>query len=201
MLPNIAFQQLAGASALLVGIVLLTAGVPKARAPAKFAGQITAYGIAPAALSPALARIVSSAELLAGAMLIAGLAAPPPLREIGAGLAILLFAAFLTALVSAQARGRHIACACFGGDSELETVDSHSIVRTGLLLALALAAMSPIHSERPVELAGFAAVLGALVAVASELARLLGPSRRATSSILDQLTAAATVADEAKVTQ
>jgi hypothetical protein len=37
------------------------------------------------------------------------------------------------------------------------------------------------------------------VAVASELARLLGPLRRTTSSILDQLTAAATVADEAKV--
>ena len=80
MVLNTAFQQIAGASALLAGVVLLTAGIPKALAPARFAGQITAYGITPASVSPILARTVSAAELLAGLLLIAGLAAPSPVR-------------------------------------------------------------------------------------------------------------------------
>ena len=83
MVLNTAFQQIAGASALLAGVVLLTAGIPKALAPARFAGQITAYGITPASVSPILARTVSAAELLAGLLLIAGLAAPSPVRLAG----------------------------------------------------------------------------------------------------------------------
>ena len=120
-------------------------------------------------------------------MLLVGLAALQPLRQVGAGLAVFLLVPFLAALAIANSRGKKIACACFGGNGELETVGAHSLTRTGLLLALAATAMFPSHGERPLEVAGFAAILAALVAVVSELARLLGPLRRATGSILDEL--------------
>jgi uncharacterized membrane protein YphA (DoxX/SURF4 family) len=190
------FQQFAGAAALLVGVILLAAGVPKARRSAAFAQQITNYGIVPGTAAPFLARMVSSSELLAGVLLIAGLAAPPSLRQAGAALAVLLFALFIAALASAHARGLNIACACFGGNSELETVGTHSLVRTGLLFALAVTAAFPFHGGRPLDVAGLAVVLAALVAVVSELARLLGPSRQATGSIIKQLNATAAAAEE-----
>lgn len=201
MLTSLALQQIVGASSLLLGVVLLSAGFPKAAASATFAGQIAAYGIVPESATRLLARAISSAELLAGTMLIAGLAAAPPLRQIGAALAILLFGMFLAALSSAQARGRRIACACFGGSGELETVGPHSLVRTALLLALAILSALPAHYQRPLGLAAFAILLAVLVAVISELARLLGPLRRASVSIIAQLDAAATITDEAEVTQ
>jgi hypothetical protein len=145
--------------------------------------------------------MVSYLELLTGTMLIAGLATSLPLRQIGAGLAALLFVAFLGALASAHARGRNIACACFGGSGELETVGPHSLVRTALLLVLAVVAMLPTHGERLLGVVGFAVILAALVAIVSELTRLLGPLRRATGSILEQLNAATAAADNAEVTQ
>ena len=201
MLVSVAFQQITGAAALLVGLVLLGAGATKARRSAVFAGQIADYGLVPESATRFLARVISSSELLAGVMLIVGLAAPPPLRQVGAGLAVLLLVVFLAALVSAQSGGRNIACACFGGNGELETVGPHSLVRTGLLLAFAIVAMLPSHGARPLEVAAFAAVLAALVALVSELARLLGPLRRATGAILEQLNAAAAVTDQAEVTR
>src|SRR5712691_12345099 len=108
MLVSTVFQQLTAAAALLVGLILLGAGAPKALASAAFAGQITDYDIVPESATRFLARMISSSELLAGAMLIAGLAAPLPLRQVGAGLAVLLLVLFLAALASAQARGRNI---------------------------------------------------------------------------------------------
>jgi len=118
---------------------------------------------------------------------------------VGAGLAVFLFVLFLVALASAYARGRHIACACFGGNSELEMVGAHSIVRTALLLALAIVAVFPAPGGRAFDVAGFAAILAALVAMASELTRLLGRLRRATAAIVEQLAADSAAADQAEV--
>lgn len=196
MSANLALQDALAASSLLLGIVLVSAGWPKAIASAGFAVQIEAYGMVPKSAAPLIARVISSGELLAGILLIAGLGAPEPLRRIGAAISALLFLTFLVALVSAQARGRHIACACFGGNGELETVGSHSIVRTALLLILAFAAILPAHGEHPLEVLGLTAVLASLVAVLSELARLLGPLRRACRSILEELTATSGLSDE-----
>jgi putative oxidoreductase len=201
LLVNLAFRQIIGASALFAGVVLLCAGVPKVLTSVTFAGQISAYGIVPESAVRFVARLISASELLAGIILIVGLVVPLPLRQIGAGLAVLLFATFLAALISAQIRGRNIACACFGGSGELETVGSHSLVRTSLLLIVAVVATLPAHGEHPLSVLGFAVTLAALVAVLSELARLLGPLRHATGSILEQMNAAAMVADETEVTQ
>jgi hypothetical protein len=194
-----AYQQIVGAAALLVGAVLIGAGLPKALRPGAFAAQIAGYGIVPAVMTGFLARVISSSELSAGVLLLAGLALPLHLRQVGAGLAMILFVLFLAALASAYLRGREIACACFGGDSELETVGAHSIVRTALLLALAAAAAVPASGFRPFDVAGLAAVLAALVALVSELTRLLGPLHRATAVIAAQLAARQAATDHAEV--
>ena len=63
--------------------------------------------------------------------------------------------------------------ACFGGSGELETVGPPTIVRTGLLLLLALAAAVAGGTPfEPVQLV-VAPLLGAVVALLSELTRLL----------------------------
>lgn len=193
-----AYQQIVGAAAAVAGVVLIAAGLPKVIKPRGFAAQIADYGIVPEAAAGFLARVIPLAELLAGGLVLAGLAAPPPVRQAGAGLAIVLFAAFLAALVHAYARGRDIACACFGGDSELETVGAHSIVRTGLLLALAAVAVLPAASGRPLATAGLAVLLAALVALASELTRLLGQLRRATAVLVKELASRPAAADNPK---
>ncbi len=111
------YGQISGAAAVVAGAALIAAGLAKAVKPRVFAAQIADYGIVPAAVAGFLARVIPVSELLAGALLVAGLAAPVQLRQAGAGLAMILFAAFLAALGSALAHGRNIACACFGGDS------------------------------------------------------------------------------------
>jgi putative oxidoreductase len=194
-----AYEQIAGAAAVVTGAVLIAAGLPKALKPGVFAGQIADYGIVPAAMTGFLARVISAAELLAGVLLLAGLAAPPRLRQAGGGLAMILFAVFLVALSSAYMRGRTIACACFGGDSELETVGAHSIVRTGVLFAFATVAVLPVPGGRPLDIAGFAVILAALAALVSELTRLLGRLRRATAALVEELAQGPAAADYSKV--
>jgi hypothetical protein len=193
-----AYEQIVGAAAVVIGAVLIAAGLPKSLRPGVFAAQIADYGIVPAAATGFLARLISSAELAAGGLLLVGLAVPLHLRQIGAGLAIILFALFLAALASAYVRGRNIACACFGGDSELETIGAHSVVRTGLLFALATVAILPASGGRPFDVAGLAAILAALVALASELTRLLGQLRRATAAVIEELARRPAVADQAE---
>jgi hypothetical protein len=193
------YQQIVGAAAAVAGAVLVSAGLPKTLEPGVFAGQIADYGIGPPALAGLLARVIPLTEVLAGGLLLAGLAGPQPLRQAGAGLAMVLFAVFLAALASAYVRGRDIACACFGGDSELETVSAHSIVRTGLLFVLAAVAVLPAAGGRPFDIAGLAVILAALVALASELTRLLGPLRRATAAVVDELASRPAAADNPEV--
>jgi Methylamine utilisation protein MauE len=193
-----AYQQIVGAAAAVAGTVVIAAGLPKVIKPGLFAAQIADYGIAPPALTGFLARVIPLSELLAGGLLLTGLAGPRPVRQAGAGLAMVLFAAFLAALASAYARGRDIACACFGGDSELETVSAHSIVRTGLLFVLAAVAALPAAGGRPFDIAGLAVILAVLVALASELTRLLGPLRRATAALVEELAGRPAAADNPK---
>jgi hypothetical protein len=189
------FGSLVGAASLLVALVLAAAGLAKARASTEFAAQILDYRVVPERITPILARIISSAELASSAMLIVGVTASGSLRQAGAGLAAALFTVFLVALVRAQTGGRSIACACFGGDGELETIGPHSLARTGLLLLLAVLAIFPAHLGRAFDVVSLAMILAALVAVISESARLFGPLRQTTKIIVDQLTVTTTPRD------
>ena len=110
-----------------------------------------------------------------------------------------LFVVFGGALASAYARGRHIACACFGGNSELELVGAHSIVRTALLLALAVVAVFPAPGAGgrwrwPAWRRSWRRSWPG-----EELTRLLGRLRRATAAIVEQLAADSAAADQAEV--
>jgi hypothetical protein len=196
---NSVIDSVVEAAALLTGLVLIGAGQSKALAPATFAAQIADYGVVPKSMVQVSARVISSLELLAGAMLTVGALAYQPLRRMGAVLALWLFVLFLAALLSAFARGRKIACACFGGSGELETVGIHSIVRTAMLLVIAGVAIIPSYPVRPLAVTAFAftAILAALVGLVSELARLLGPLRKSTASIVRELNAASAASKRA----
>jgi hypothetical protein len=200
---NSVIASVVEAAALLTGLVLTGAGQAKVFAPATFAAQIADYRVIPKAMARVSARVISSLELLAGAMLVVGAFAYQPLRRMGAVLALLLFLLFVAALLSAFARGRKIACACFGGSGELETVGIHSIVRTVMLMVIAGVAIIPSYPVRPLAVTAFAftAILAALVALVSELARLLGPLRKATASIVRELNAASVASKRAGVIQ
>jgi|SRR5579863_5551379 len=84
---GVLYAQVIGAAALVAGAVLIWAGLPKALRPAVFAAQIADYAVVPQGFTRFLARLISSCELAAGVMLLAGLFAPPWLRQAGAGLA------------------------------------------------------------------------------------------------------------------
>jgi uncharacterized membrane protein YphA (DoxX/SURF4 family) len=95
---------------LIVGGVLLVAGVLKLRAPAVFATEIANYQLFPAA-APYLAATLPVAEILVG---LAVLAAPRAWRRAGALAALASFAAFAIAVGSAYFRRINIDCGCFG---------------------------------------------------------------------------------------
>jgi Methylamine utilisation protein MauE len=189
-----------GGAALVVAVVLLTAGLSKAVGSTAFAEQIAEYRIVPYKATGAVARAVWILELAAGGLLMGGLLGPAGLRQAGAGLALFLFTVFVVVLAHALRSGREIACSCFGGNGELETVGAHSLVRAGLLLTLAAVALLPSKAGAAPEIAAVAAMLGALVAVLSETTRLFGPLRKTTTLIIAQILAEAAPADPSEAT-
>lgn len=154
--------------------------------------QIADYRLLPRSLTPAIARVVLCAELASGLMLLSGLLFNPTVRQLGAILAVALFVLFSIALGSALVRGAKIACACFGGGGELETVGLNSLVRTVLLLACAVLAGFSSSDGTASSAAALAVLFVVLVALSSELARVLGPLRHTTTMLIDRLAAEST---------
>ena len=173
-------QAIGAGAGLVVATVLLFAGLSKALSLAVFAEQIADYRIVPYPLASPLARAIVSLELSAPVLIIGGLAASSTLRQIGAALAAGMLATFCGALAYTWGTGREVACGCFGGGSEIEVVGLPSIVRTGLLAALSGLAVAAGSMSSPFAVAGLAVLLGLLLALCSELSRLLGPMRHAT---------------------
>ena len=99
------------AARLVVGAVLVYAGAIKAAGPAEeFALVIGGYRVLPDDMNITLATFLPWVELLLGWSLILGFR----LKAAGAG-ALALFAGFLAALASVQARGITLPnCGCFG---------------------------------------------------------------------------------------
>jgi hypothetical protein len=83
--------------------------------------------------------------------------------------ALLLFAVFTGVLV--RARARHVPCACFGAGAADVPVGSASIVRNGVLAALAVLATGDPSGASPVATAAFVVVFGAVAAVAVRASR------------------------------
>jgi len=100
------------AARLIVGAVLVYAGMSKASAPAEeFKTVIDGYDLIPRDLSLPMAALLPWAELLAGWALLLGVQARYATAAAGG-----LVAAFMTALAQALIRGIQLPnCGCFGG--------------------------------------------------------------------------------------
>jgi uncharacterized membrane protein YphA (DoxX/SURF4 family) len=114
----------------LIGLVLLTAALPKLRNSADFRDAVSNYGILPQALVPVFARWLPRIELVLGAALLVGFL--PTIAAALAGALLLLFAA---AVAYNLARGRAIECGCLSTSAPRKI--TWPIVHTDLLLAAA----------------------------------------------------------------
>jgi uncharacterized membrane protein YphA (DoxX/SURF4 family) len=95
---------------LVLGGVLLVAGALKLRVPGAFATEIANYQLFPF-VAPYLAVVLPVVELVVGGAL---LVAPRAWRRAAALAALVLFAQFTVAVVSAYFRHINIDCGCFG---------------------------------------------------------------------------------------
>ncbi len=118
---------------LVVGGVLLVAGVLKVSDPIAGKVAVRAFEIVPEPLVGAVAYGQPALEIAVGLCLLLGLLTRP-----AAGVAAVLVAAFALAIVSVWVRGIEIDCGCFGGGGAEEGASSAypwDLARnTGLLL-------------------------------------------------------------------
>ena len=120
------------AGRIVLGVVFVYAAYTKLRVPwMLFAMSIDSYRILPAWSTQLLARGLPWVELSLGVLLIIGIG----LRWVAAAAAALLLV-FFSSMVRAQAHGLGIDCGCFGIGEKL---GPRTLIRDGLLLALALA--------------------------------------------------------------
>jgi putative oxidoreductase len=93
----------------MLGGVLVYAGVLKVNGAWQFAEEIANYRLLPAQGSQILAVTLPWMEIVVGMLLLLGLKT----RAAGIG-ALILFSVFAAAVLSALVRGLDIACGCFG---------------------------------------------------------------------------------------
>ena len=95
---------------LLLGGVLLVAGVLKAVDPQASVAAVRAYELVPTGLETLVGWGLPFVEVALGLLLLVGVATRPAAAASG-----LLMLVFLVGVVSAAARGLSIDCGCFGG--------------------------------------------------------------------------------------
>ena len=117
----------------LIGAVFLLATVTKFRSEMARAEVARAVRVM-LAVSPRFARIAARAGLALEALVV-GLVAVPATGTIGLALAASLLAGYTAVLAAGLARGRRVACQCFGTDGDV--IRMKHIVRNGLLTLLA----------------------------------------------------------------
>ena len=96
-------------SQILVGLVFLSAALPKIGDMGSFASQVHNFRLIPVAFENLLAIVLPWVELVAGLTLVLGVRA-----RAGALVTAVLSAVFLIAIAQAVARGFDIECGCFG---------------------------------------------------------------------------------------
>jgi len=94
---------------LLVGGVMLLAGISKFPDPAANVRQVRAFDILPEAVVPTVGHALPTVEIVVGAALVLGL-----LTRLFAVISGLFFIAFIIGISAAWARGLEINCGCFG---------------------------------------------------------------------------------------
>ena len=120
-------------SRLILGGVLLAAGLLKVTHPAKSAMAVRAYEVLPVTFANFLGYALPWIEVGIALLLILGVAVKP--AALSGGLLMFLF---IVAIAQAWARGLTIDCGCFGGGGQVakgETKYLEEILRdTGLVL-------------------------------------------------------------------
>ena len=137
---------------IVLGVVLLAAGLAKLRQVSRFAAAVRGYQVVPPRLAGPVAVIVLGGEVLAGLALLSGRGVGVAAPAAGA-----LFAAFAVAVGINLRRGTSVPCGCFGAADE--RVSPRTLVRLGLLLAAttALIAVQAGADGTPLDVAGLAA--------------------------------------------
>jgi uncharacterized membrane protein YphA (DoxX/SURF4 family) len=118
---------------LVVGAILIAAGVSKAGHAAEFAAQIAAFRLVPEAVIAPMAVELPYIEIIVGVLLIAG-----AFTRLAAWVAVLLLATFDVAIASAVVRGMSVSCGCFGPNDKTVTTWAE-VARDAVFVLLALA--------------------------------------------------------------
>ena len=183
---------------LFLGIVFLSASIPKLFAPREFRRALTNYQLLPVWLVAPVAAWLPRFELLIAAVLLTGVAIT--ITATVAGLALL---AFSVAVGVNLARGRSIECGCFGGASP-RRITWRLVLRDVVLVAAAFAVAAhppatwaavgwPVVTSGPVPMNEAFAVLFAttlavvIEQVVAEWARLLTNLSAAPSGVAEEL--------------
>lgn len=121
----------------VLGAVFLLAGISKALDMNAFAGEISAYQMAPGALVSPMSIAMPLVEILIGVYLLLGL-----MQRWSAAAAGALLLIFIAAMGQAMARGLTLDCGCFGNALGLnafrDSVSVGTITRDALWLLLAI---------------------------------------------------------------
>jgi uncharacterized membrane protein YphA (DoxX/SURF4 family) len=124
------------AARLVVGGVLLYAGLLKVPHPAASVSAVRSYQLVPTGMAETVGHVLPMLEVVVGACLVVGLL----VRFTGA-VSALLQVAFLFGIISVWSRGIAIDCGCFGGggpDPDAFSKYPWEIARDVVLLALSL---------------------------------------------------------------
>ena len=117
---------------IIIGAVLVVAGILKAPDPTALASTIAGFQLVPAALAGPMGVFLPWFEMLLGGYLIVGY-----LTRVAAWVAFGEFAVFAAAIASVVVRGIHISCGCFG-QGDTAPASWIDVARDGLLAAAAL---------------------------------------------------------------
>jgi len=144
------------AARVVLAAVLLVSAVAKLRTRDATRKQMVAV-IGEDRRVAALVSVLPGVEIVVAVALVAAWSPVPGL------IALILFAIFTGILLRAQAR--HVPCACFGAGATDAPVGPASIVRNGVLAALAVLAIGDPSGASAAATAGFVALFGALAAL------------------------------------
>ncbi|MFM7143683.1 MAG: MauE/DoxX family redox-associated membrane protein, partial [Alphaproteobacteria bacterium] len=129
---------------LALALLLLRAALHKLRDREAFRDALSGYALLPAAVGPAVARVLPALELAAAVLLVL-----PPTARAGAVLAGALLLVYSAAIATALARGRaDAACGCGGPAGELG-LSGGLLVRNAILLCVATACAAATAARAP----------------------------------------------------
>lgn len=118
---------------LAVGIAFIASSLPKLRQPFLFLGTVYKYQLIGSDYGKVIAATLPVLELTIGCLLLSGVLVG------GAFLCSSLLAALFTVVqASVLARGIEVGCGCFGVGSSNDLVSLGTVLRTALLLPIAL---------------------------------------------------------------